>query len=457
MFCGECGTKNEKDSAFCSNCGSKLEHEEETEVIEKPAKKTTKKTAEKKEEKKVEQNVEEKEVTQVEEPKQEVPVTPSTTVVERVVVQEQPKTMSKKTKNIIIVLIVLAVLGFGAYKFGEELTSPKNVAKEYIKAVINQDLGTLYKYLELGKDKTFVTSKIFKEVFKDKAKTESKISNYKVTDVEYSDLTAIVKFTYTTKSSSDEKKDSVKLIKTSKKKYYIYDEWKIADLTAEDVALEDYTIKVSKGAKLEFAGVKVASKYIDKDESSDSVDVYVLPQVFRGKTKVKATLDNGVVIENEVVPSSYNKVYTVKFDENSLTEKQKKELVNSFKEILSDLYDNAIDGKKYDDIKDDYKNTGKKFETNYNEFVDDIANSYNKLSKIEFKEIKLSDVSLNDDGNLVVKVRASYDYTVKYTTYSGEDKTSEKSDYNYITLVLGSSKSKYYLVDIERISTYFYR
>ena len=29
MFCGECGAKNKKGSAFCEKCGSKLEVEEE--------------------------------------------------------------------------------------------------------------------------------------------------------------------------------------------------------------------------------------------------------------------------------------------------------------------------------------------------------------------------------------------------------------------------------------------
>ena len=29
MYCGECGTKNEKDAKFCENCGAALEQEEE--------------------------------------------------------------------------------------------------------------------------------------------------------------------------------------------------------------------------------------------------------------------------------------------------------------------------------------------------------------------------------------------------------------------------------------------
>ncbi len=28
VFCGECGTKNEKGAAYCENCGAKLEENE---------------------------------------------------------------------------------------------------------------------------------------------------------------------------------------------------------------------------------------------------------------------------------------------------------------------------------------------------------------------------------------------------------------------------------------------
>ena len=35
MFCGECGTKNEKGAAFCENCGAKLKEVPKEEEKEK--------------------------------------------------------------------------------------------------------------------------------------------------------------------------------------------------------------------------------------------------------------------------------------------------------------------------------------------------------------------------------------------------------------------------------------
>ena len=37
MFCGQCGTKNEKGAAFCENCGAKLKEVSKEESKEKEA------------------------------------------------------------------------------------------------------------------------------------------------------------------------------------------------------------------------------------------------------------------------------------------------------------------------------------------------------------------------------------------------------------------------------------
>ena len=42
MFCGQCGTKNEKGAAFCENCGAKLKEVSKEESKEKGLNKKTK-------------------------------------------------------------------------------------------------------------------------------------------------------------------------------------------------------------------------------------------------------------------------------------------------------------------------------------------------------------------------------------------------------------------------------
>ena len=425
MFCGECGAKNDKNSKFCEKCGSKLEVVEET-----------------KEEKKNKENVKnENKVTETNES----------------IIKEPRKKLPTKYKVIIgIVVVICLLLGIG-YKVGSDLTSPKHIAKEYIEAVINSDADKLYEYLNLDGDKTFVSKKIFKDAYEKNASEKSNVENYKITEVSYGKegLTAKVKFTYTVKNSSNVKTASVDLVKENGKKYFIFDKWKIGDVF-ESATLKDYTIKAPKDTKITFAGVELTDKYLDKKESTTTQDVYVLPLVFTTKNKVEAELNNGIKVEKDVTPSNYRNSYTVEFDKDDLSNEEKEKLVDDFKNILTDLYTNAIEGKKYDEIKDKYSDVSKEFQENYDDFVDDLLNASTVLKKIEFKNGNVYSIDLDDDSNLEVEVKISYDYTVEYKI--GEEvKTSDKSDSDYMTLVLSRDKDGYKLIDIDDVDTYFYR
>ena len=413
MFCGECGTKNKKGDRFCLECGAPLVEEAVTET--------------------------------------------TTNVVTK---PRQP--MSKKNKIIVAVIAaVVLVLGIG-YKVGSDMTNPKAVALDYIQASISQDGGKLYKYLELEGDKTFVSKKIFKELLKSNNTQASKIENYKITDVEYGDgkLTAKVKFTYTMKESSSEKTSSISLTKQKDKKLLFFDDWKITDATASTAVIKDYKIKVTKDSIVTYAGVKLTDKYLDKDSSTSTLDVYKLPQVFATKTVLKAKLPSGMEIEEEVTPSSYYSTHTVSFDEDSLTEKAKEKITSKAKEVLTTIYTNAIANKQFSDIKSNFKH-GKldltDLETNYNSFLAKLSSSTNTLTSITFTNVTLSDLELNSDGYLETEVKVNYDYSISYTSWSDEVKTHSDSDYDYMTIILAYDKDAYYLVDIDELDYYFSR
>lgn len=414
MFCGECGAKNNKQDAFCSECGAPLVHEEEV--------------------------------------KQEVTTN---------VVKTPKKPMSKKNKIIIAVIaVVVLLLGIG-YKVGSDATDPKKVAEDYIQATISQDGDKLYKYLELEGDKTFVSKKIFKNLLKANKQSTSSIENYKITDVEYGEgeLTAEVKFTYTIKGSSSEKTDSINLTKQKEKKLLFFDNWKISD-SISSAAMEDFTIKVTKGSTLTYAGVKVKDKYLDKDQSTSKLDVYVLPQVFTTKTTLKAVLPNGIELEEEVTPSSYRNSYTVSFDENSLSESAKEKITTKAKTVLTTVYTNAIAKKAFSDFKSSFEH-GKldlsDFETHYTSLLSTLETSSTTLTSIEFTDMSIYNIEMNEDGNLEVQVKANYDYVVTYTSYDDEVKTHNDSGYGYMTVVLAIDKNEYHAVDVDDLKTYFSR
>lgn len=413
MFCGECGTKNKKGDAFCKECGSKLESVEVT----------TNKT------------------------KKEVSNAPK-------------KPMAKSTKIIIGVVAVVVAALVALFIILGNITNPKNVAKEYIQAVVNKDGNKLYSYLSIEGDSTFVSKNVFNNYIKEKIKDDA-VTNYKITEVEYSTgkLQATVRFTYTTKNSSSEKTGKVTLTKDKSKKYLFFDNWKIND-SIDTAVVKDYTLKVTKGSTLTYGGIKVDKKYLASSKSSTEYDVYVLPQVFGYETVVKAVLPTGLEIEEKVTPSTYYSTHTVSFDEDTLTDAAKNKIIEVVKKDLNTIYTSAIAKKSFADIKSNFDVKGidlTKFEQSYNNFVIKLGNESNILTSFTVTNASIYDIDLDSNGYLEVEFKVNYDYAIKYTDYSNNEKTHSDSDYDYMTVTLTYKNGTYYLVNINELETYFSR
>ena len=413
MFCGECGTKNKKGDAFCKECGSKLESVEVT---------TNKVT---------------KEVNNV--PK---------------------KPMAKSTKIIIGVVAVIIAAIVALFIVLGNITNPKNVAKEYIQAVVNKDGNKLYSYLSIEGDSTFVSKSVFDNYIKEKIKDDA-VTNYKITDVEYSTgkLQATVRFTYTTKNSSSEKTGKVTLTKDKSKKYLFFDNWKIND-SIDTAVVKDYILKVTKGSILTYGGIKIDKKYLDSSKSSTEYDVYVLPQVFGYETVIKAVLPTGLEIEEKVTPSTYYSTHTVSFDEDTLTDAAKNKIIEVAKKDLNTIYTSAIAKKSFADIKSNFDVKGidlTKLEQSYNSFVTKLGSESNVLTSFTVTNASIYDIDLDSNGYLEVEFKVNYDYAIKYTDYSNNEKTHSDSDYDYMTVTLTYKNGSYYLVNINELETYFSR
>jgi len=417
MYCGECGTKLKKGDLFCGECGAKVE---QTEEVKKISKKET-----------------------------------STTDL------SSKKPMDKKTKTIIAIIAVVAVVLFGAYQMLSNMYSPKEITKDYIDALINKDASKLYSYLEIEGDKTFVNKKAFEQLLKNQESLVD-IENYTITDVKYATgkLSATVTVSYTSKSSTTEKTKTISLTKAKEKKLLFFDDWKIGELSTNSMTVSDYKITVPKDASITFAGVKVDKKFIDKDESTKNLDIYILPQVFTAKVELKTKLSNGIELTNEITPSSYRNYYKLSFNLDSLTKNDKKTLTDTFEKDLKAIYKAGLERKTWNDIKSTYSKSGidtDDLEENYTEFVEDLTDATNILKSINFTEVELSSASLDDNGNLTVRAKASYKYTVEYTPYNGEATTHDDSSYSNITFTYKMTGKGYSLVNTRNLVTYFSR
>lgn len=397
MYCSECGKKLKKGSSFCGECGAKVK-------------------------------------------------------------KEKTNFNFKNNKLVVIISAIVAVLVVCLVTLNI-LTSPKHVVNKYIKASINKDSNALYSLLDLDGDKTFISKKTFKKIIESNTK-DSNIENYKIGEVTYeaSHLMAKVKLTYTTKGSSIEKNRYIILNKDKDKKFLFFDKWIINEYNANSVILKDYKIIVPKDTKVIYGGVKVSSKYLDKDNSNDNIDVYKLPQVFTAKTDIEVTLKNGIKVKEEVRPGFISKQYKLKITGDNLSEKDTNKIIKVSKESLELVYKSAIDNKSFSDIKSNFK---AKDLTNLEKSYESFSKSLNshstvKLSSITFDDLDIYNVTIDEDGNLVTSLKVNYTYKVTYPTHDNEKEVKSRTNTSYFILVFDISSKNYNLVDVKNLKIYFY-
>ena len=175
---------------------------------------------------------------------------------------------------------------------------------------------------------------------------------------------------------------------------------------------------------------------------------------------VKAVLPSGLEIEEKVTPSTYYSTHTVSFDEDTLTDAAKNKIIEVAKKDLNTIYTSAIAKKSFADIKSNFDVKGidlTKFEQSYNNFVTKLGNESNILTSFTVTNASIYDIDLDSNGYLEVEFKVNYDYAIKYTDYSNNEKTHSDSDYDYMTVTLTYKNGTYYLVNINELETYFSR
>ena len=418
MYCGECGAKLDKDATFCGECGAPVKKE--------------KKTAHKPEE------VQETEDTQTRPPR---------------------KPMSKKAKIIWILVLIIIVALIVAYQIVGSQFSPKTVAKEYVEALVDNDMDKVYDYLEIDGDTTFVSKEVFKETVV--GENETKIKNFTIGDVTYDDnkLSAKVEIHYTEKGSSKEQTDVLYLSKEKEKKYLIFDNWTIEN-NMDSLIIEDYTIIVPKDSKVTLAGINIENKYLDEKKSDNTTDAYVLPQVFSSNMDLKTTLPNGMEINEEVTPSSYYSSHTAELSLSNLSDEAIDTLEEESKNSLTAINQSLIAKQAFADIKSTDEFDGgniDSLEEEYTDTLDSLNNATTTLKQIEFTSLNITSVEL-EDGVLNVNVKANFNYQVEYQDYLSEQlATHDDKDYTYITLGYVYQDGSYHLTSLDGLVSYFSR
>ena len=393
MFCSECGKENQKGAKFCEDCGAEL-------------------------------------ISNATEVKKSIPKKP----------------MDKKTKTLIgIVSLIVILLIMGCVFLGSK-SNPTSIAKEYFLAYVNGDKDRLYKYLDV-KDSGFTSKKIFKKVFEFEKKD---LLNYSVASEEKSGdgLTSKVKINYTLRGESTSKSVTINLVKDKKNKFLLFDNWKISNETSALVT--DYRVNVPKGSTVKFEGVTLDKKYLQQDYS-ETYDSYVIPQILKGKYNVSVTLKNNLVLEGDTTVRNYGSSNLTNLN---ISDNEKAKIEKQLPNIISLLYQSAIEKKAFNDIRKNFEYDGANLndlERAYGLFMSSIG--FSGLTKFTVTDAKVSRTKMS--GSYITAVtKVNYEYTVTKSLF-GEEKTNTKKDSTTMYFDFDYVNGEYKLVDISSMPKYF--
>ena len=396
MFCPECGKKNEEGVNFCEYCGAKIQ---EPKKVKTPKK--------------------------------------------------DKKPLKKSTKILIAVISVIVIAIVIFFIICSSKYDPKAVAEGYFLAAAEKDADKLYQYMDV-ENSDFTSKKVFKKLIETDEKTE--LVNYSVGTVQKSSdgLSATVPITYTLKGESSSSTTSVHLVKDKQKKLLFFDNWQVS--SDDSMITTDYQITTFKDSTVTLEGVNVDKKYLDKKESTDDYDVYVLPTVFEATYDVTVTLKNGIELKDEINIGSYGDSNLTNLEVSDAT---KDAIEKIAPQTIESLYKSAMEKKAFADIKKDYEYEGadlSDLEDSYDLFMNSI--SEDGLTKFTVSKASVDSATITEDGYLRATIDIEYEYNVK-RTFLGEERENTDTTEDTVYLTFDYSKDNYKLVDFYSLDTYF--
>ncbi len=359
---------------------------------------------------------------------------------EKIVFTKFIKVISNK---FVIASIIIVMLLVGFYYVGSKMFSPLNVANEYMDALVNEDIDKVYEIY--GIEESAFTSK---DTFKEKYSEEGNFT-YELDNIEMVDKTAIITY----KIYEDGKYETSSLVKLYQdgKKFLIFDNWKI-EIKKESFIKEDFEIEFKEGSIIEVDGFKLDSSYLKEGTNN----IYLIEELFIDSYDIKITYPFGIVIDDSFSTFSYNydattfNLYDV---DDSVLENIEKVTLNE----LNTLYSNMIEKKEFDSIKGMYPFANDEFEDDYKELYNDIIEGVYPLTKINFDDIKITEINV-EENELQVVARVSYDYEITYVDLMGEEQQVSLSR-NYISqsIYLKYENGEYVFSGIDDVTNYFSR
>lgn len=362
--------------------------------------------------------------------------------------------MKQKTKIIVgsVAFIIVAIIVFAVV--GNKLTNPERIALNYFKDVAAADWEKVYTYYDLSESE-FINKEMYKKaVLKNKKidysvcaiKKTKNTSNSKKKDAE--GISRTFKIEYAEKNSDNvESIYTVKLVKSAKNKFLFFDNWKVVP---QDMIAKDYSIRTLKEINVYIDGKKLSDKYISKNENSNdyekSLYIYKIPAIFKGTHKIEFKGDFIEPFKDKLKISS-NSDYNYSYTNPDIKEDFIKELKKKTEGTVKKIYEEAINGKDFKDIKlpcKVYDENKDDLEDRYDDVVENMKKtSYAsdiKVKSLKFKNFKITDQnSYIDSGSISGTISYKSEYEGEFVKKIDSREEKKKDDGN----ITGTVSFKY--------------
>lgn len=361
-------------------------------------------------------------------------------------VEEKTKKISEKpsTENkILLAILIFIMFGFLFIWELKYFNSPGNAINNYLKKWSNKDYTAILEDLKIENTK-FTNDKILASVLKENE--EFNIEDFQLSSCEYqnSKKRAICHVSIENSKSGLTKEKSYYLERDEKNRLGIFASWKVSENNIK--IIDNWRLYIPKKATATLMGEEIKEYQLSESEKS-GYDCYEIPNLIQGKYQLNIKMENGMTLDKEV--NINKKEYTYQFSIQDLSNEFQTKIINMGTSVIETIYNGSIQKQKLEDLKSNYDFS--KIKKEYENLSKEITNT----SLVEFKvsEMKMSDIAMNENGNITITFQMNYTYRLEYqengkeTTHNGES-----ADTFYITMKNIDLKE---IEKIDSLVTYF--
>lgn len=407
MDCPVCGTKHTEEALTCQNCGAKLQQAEVARDLEQTVAPTPAQEAQAPvldtpaEGTPADQEEQHPPATNAPSSPSQAPSTPATPPLKR---------KTSPLARVLVAVAVLVLIAAGLVMLAVRLNDPRHIVKAYFDSVMTHNWDRAYAYTALP-DSLFTSKEAYWAFMS--LKYPDQTEPYTIQDIRPAGDGQQYTVSYTIGASQNTREFPIALT-GPQTKWVVFKTYRV-DL--EPMLCQNMAIQVPVNAKVAIDAIPLPENL--KAETSSHMDVYRIPIMFKGRHTIQIQTDFAADYETNLTTED-NDTYTAK--KFTLQQATLQALLNKAGEALNAFYQNASQGKHFDDVQgyfaaDRQQSIRQSYETLREniQFLNGVGVTDVALSN--FQVVSDSDYAGTyhfEDNQLVLKVSCQATYTLHY-------------------------------------------